>query len=321
MTDRIPSLPALRAFAAVARLGSFAQAGVALNVSTSAISHRITELEGDLGTQLLHRARNGTGRTVPTPAGESLLTAIDTAFAQLGAACAAVRNKGRTRLAISANGSIAAMWVAPRLASFAAQHPSVQWEVKAIETEPDMMREGLDLAVLRTPRGMIAAGDRLLFQEEVFPVCSPALGLRRDPADLLKHNLLQEAVTSSPEKEWGTWLEILGLSCGAKANMVHFSSFNAAIGAASAGAGVALGRSPLVDLDLASGRLVRPFGDLARPGSWDVVLRRRPGAERDVHVGQLERFLMTEASRSVHQVIEERGPVVGAGDDVAVVGA
>lgn len=319
MPDRIPPLTALRAFAAVARLGSFAQAGSALNVSTSAVSHRIADLEADLGTQLLYRARNGTGRTVPTPVGETLLAAIDTAFAQLGAACTAVRNKGRTRLAISANGAIAAMWVAPRLATFAALHPSVQWEVKAIEHEPDLVREGLDLAVLRTPRGSIQPGDRLLFEEQVFPVCSPALGLNGDPAALLKHNLLQEAVTSAPEKEWPTWLEILGLGRSAKANMVHFSSFNGAIGAASAGAGVALGRSPLVDLDLASGRLVRPFGDLAQPGSWDVVLRRRPGAERDVHVGQLERFLMAEARRSVHQGVEERGPVVGAGHEVAVV--
>jgi LysR family glycine cleavage system transcriptional activator len=82
--------------------------------------------------------------------------------------------------------------------------------------------------------------------------------------------------------------------------MVQFSTFAATIAAAIAGAGVALGRSPLIDAELASGRLVRPFGAAAMPGSWDVVLRRRPGAQRDAHVAQLAEFLLTEA-KSPHQ--------------------
>lgn len=301
MRDRIPPLAALRAFAAVARLGSFARAAVELNVSTSAVSHQVAALEADLGAILLDRARNGSGRTVATPPGNALIAAIDTAFAQLGAACEAVRDqaaRNRPTLAISANGSIASLWLAPRLAAFAAQHPSVQWQVRAIETTPDMMREGLDLALLRARRGATLDGDRFLFAETVFPVCSPALGLDGDPAALLRHNLLQEEVESSPEKEWPTWLELLGPGRRVHANVVHFSTFNAAIGAAIAGAGVALGRAPLIDLELSTGRLVRPFGDRALPGSWDVVLRARPGAERDGHVGQLTHFLLAAAGQS-----------------------
>ena len=41
MTDRIPPLAALRAFAAVARHSSFARAALALHVSTSAVSHQV----------------------------------------------------------------------------------------------------------------------------------------------------------------------------------------------------------------------------------------------------------------------------------------
>jgi LysR family glycine cleavage system transcriptional activator len=298
MRDRIPPLAALRAFAAVARHGSFTRAAASLNISTSAVSHQIVGLEADLGATLLHRARNGAGRTVVTPQGELLLAAVDSAFTQLGAACQAVRGnttRSRPALAISANGSITSLWLAPRLAAFAALHPSVQWQVRAIETTPDMVREGLDLALLRARRGTVPNGDRFLFPEAVFPVCSPSLGLNGDPGALLRHNLLQEEVESSPEKEWPTWLDLLGLGPRAKVTVVHFDTFNAAISAAIAGAGIALGRSPLIDLELASGRLVRPFGDHALPGSWDVVLRRRPGAERDGHVGQLERFLLAQA--------------------------
>ena len=59
MVHPLPPLAALRAFVAVARLGSFARAGAELNVSTSAVSHQVRALEGQLGTLLLTRARNG----------------------------------------------------------------------------------------------------------------------------------------------------------------------------------------------------------------------------------------------------------------------
>jgi LysR family glycine cleavage system transcriptional activator len=298
MSDRIPPLAALRAFAAVARHGSFARAATALNVSTSAVSHQIRGLEDALGAELLIRARNGSGRTTVTADGAALQREVERAFAQLGAACEAVRERQkRPVLTISSSGSVSSLWLAPRLAAFAAQHPSVQWQVRSIEdNDPDMIREGLDLAVLRTRRGAIEGGDRLLFSETVFPVCSPSLGRTDTPAELLRHTLLQEDLTehsASPEKDWTTWLELLGCGPSAKATIVRFYSFSATVAAAVAGAGIALGRTPLVDYELANGRLVRPFGDTALPGSTDFVIRPRPGATRDVHVKHLQSFLLS----------------------------
>jgi LysR family glycine cleavage system transcriptional activator len=299
MTDRIPPLAALRAFAAVARHGSFARAALALHVSTSAVSHQIRGLEATLGTRLLTRARNGAGhtRTAVTSEGEALLRAVEATFAQLATACEAVRERARgTRpmLAISANGSVASLWLAPRLSAFAALHPSVQWQVRAIEDEPDMVREGLDLAILRARPGMVAVGDRRLFGETVFPVCSPSLLPIGDVHDLLRHNLLQED-GHSREMAWTTWLDLLGVPARAKPTIVRFDTFNAAIGAAIAGAGVALGRRPLIDYELAGRRLVQPFPERSLPGSWHFVIRGRPDAARDVHVGHLRTYLLGEA--------------------------
>jgi LysR family glycine cleavage system transcriptional activator len=292
-------LAALRAFAAVARLGSFSRAAETLHISTSAVSHQIRGLEADLGTTLLTRARNGAGlsRTEATEAGRTLLDAVETAFSQLGSACETVRSRGqRLTLAISANGSVASLWLAPRLAEFASRHPSVQWQMRAIEDEPDLVRDGLDLAILRGRPGVLAEGDRTLFRETVFPVCSPALGLGGQPDALLRHNLLEEEHGASREKGWATWLERLGLGPRPRATIVRFSSFNSAISAAIAGAGVALGRSPLIDLDLTSGRLVRPFPGQAMAGSWDAIIHQRPGVARDGHVGQLLRFLLAQGN-------------------------
>ncbi len=297
MSDRIPPLSALRAFAAVARHGSFARAAVDLHVSTSAVSHQVRGLEDALGAALLTRARNGAGRTMVTPEGAALQRAIEQAFARLGAACEAVRTRRNAPvLAISANGSVASLWLAPRLAAFAAQHPSVRWQVRAIEDEaPDMVREGLDLAILRVPRGALAEGDRLLFGETVFPVCSPSLGLTGRHDDLLRHNLLQEDHVASPEKDWSTWLDLLGLGADARVTIVRFNTFNAANAAAIAGAGIALGRQPLIDFDLAGGRLVRLFPARMLTGSSDFIIRRRPGAARDQHVAQLLEHLLQPA--------------------------
>ena len=68
MTLHLPPLAAFRAFAAVARAGSFSAGARALNVSTSAVSHQIRALEAALGTPLLVRAQNGAGpqRSAPS---------------------------------------------------------------------------------------------------------------------------------------------------------------------------------------------------------------------------------------------------------------
>ena len=258
-----------------------------MHVSTSAVSHQVRGLEATLGARLLTRARNGAGhtRTAVTSEGEALLRAVEATFAQLATACEAVRERARgarPMLAISANGSVASLWLAPRLANFAALHPSVQWQVRAIEEDPDMVREGLDLAILRARPGALADGDRLLFSETVFPVCSPSLLPVGRTMDLLRHNLLQEVHGGSREIAWSTWLDLLGMPAKAKPTIVRFDTFSAAIGAAVAGAGIALGRRPLIDFELDSGRLTRLFADRSLPGSWDFVIRGRPDVARDV---------------------------------------
>jgi LysR family transcriptional regulator, glycine cleavage system transcriptional activator len=67
------------------------------------------------------------------------------------------------------------------------------------------------------------------------------------------------------------------------------------IGAAIGGAGLALGRSPLIDPELNCGRLVRLFPDVSRRASWSFVLRNGP-ARRHTMLGPLIDFLRVEAA-------------------------
>ena len=300
----LPSLPALRAFATVAREGSFVRAAARLHVTTSAVSHQVRQLEDQLRTPLLTRARNGSGhsRTTPTPAGQELLRTVEDTLARLADACQAIRQEAerqRSSLVVSANGSFASLWLAPRLATFAALHPSVSWHMRAVEAEaPDLVAEGIHLAVLRARPPEIAPPDRLLFEETVFPVCSPGLGFGGGPEGLLRQNLLEEEHRdASPEKGWHHWLRMLGQPA-AGARIVRFSGFNQVVGAAVAGAGVALARSPLVDAELGAGRLVRLFAPVSSPCALAFALRLCPSTQRDPHVVQLRDFLLHAAGGS-----------------------
>ena len=80
MPPRLPSLHALRAFEAAARLGGFNKAAKELGVSPTAVSHHIRGLEAALGVALFTRR---TRKVRLTEAGERLAKVCSTAFENL----------------------------------------------------------------------------------------------------------------------------------------------------------------------------------------------------------------------------------------------
>ncbi len=296
----IPPLPALRAFEAVARLGGFARAATELNVSTSAVSHQIRGLEESLGARLLERS-TGAGGVNVTPAGERLLGAAREALSVLQDACSEIRGAPRP-LTISANPSFSTMWLARRLAEFSARHP--QTPINAIqETEPGLSRDTVDLAIVNVKQTALRADDVVLLREQVFPVCSPALHSFASRA-VCECRLLQEAHEDSPEIDWRTWSAEFGLPGNLEPKIVRYSSFTQVVGAAVGGAGLALGRAPLINPELQTGRLVRLRPDLSRPASWCFVLRHRPLRQHRM-LEPLLAFLQDEAARSEQEAIPD----------------
>lgn len=288
----LPSLPALRAFAATARLGGLARAAAELNVSTSAISHQIRTLEELLGTRLLDRS-TGLGGIRPTPAGAKLLAAADAALELLETACGEIRGTAR-RLTVSANVPVSAMWLASRLAKFSALHPDTPLNAVTHDDIPDFARHGIDLAIVFVREKALRPDDVVLLAEEVFPVCSPDLHPFASQA-VCRCRLLQEATEDHTELDWRSWAAEFGLPADFESKIVRYAGFSQVIGAAMGGAGLALGRSPLIDPELESGRLVRLFPKIARPASWRFVLRRAPG-RRHRMVDALSDFLLAEAA-------------------------
>lgn len=270
----LPPFAALRAFEATVRLGGLARAAAELNVSTSAVSHQLRGLEESLGTRLLERS-TGIGGIRVTPAGAKLLSAASGALSLLEDACADIRGTSK-RLTISANVSLSTMWLARRLAEFSALHPATPINAIIHMEAPDYARYGIDLAVVHVPEKLLQPDDVVLLREHVFPVCSPDLHAFASES-MCRCRLLQEEHENSSEIDWRNWAAELGLRDDFETKIVRYTSFSQVIAAAIGGAGIALGRSPLIDPDLSSGRLVRLFPDMSRPASWRFVLRRGPG--------------------------------------------
>ncbi len=119
----------LQAFLAIAERGSFLRAAAHLNLSQTALSHRLRKLEDDLGVRLLIRT---TRQVTLTPDGEALLPKARTALSALQGEIESLREKARgheARIAIGCLPTIAASHLPHALKTFAELHPGVAVKV------------------------------------------------------------------------------------------------------------------------------------------------------------------------------------------------
>jgi DNA-binding transcriptional LysR family regulator len=116
----------LRAFAAVARTGSFSRAAEATHVSQPAISKHLAGLESELGMKLVSRGPTG---TTLTPPGQVLADYVLRAQALLANASRALAAGGDAQigtLAFAASGIPGTYLLPAPLAHFHEQHPAVE---------------------------------------------------------------------------------------------------------------------------------------------------------------------------------------------------
>ena len=122
------SLKGVRAFEAIARLGSFRAAAVELSLTPSAVSHAVIDLESALGVGLIDRKKRG-GRL--TERGEIFHTRVRVAFDQLRLGIEETSLRAPRLLRLHAAPSFAAGWLSPRLPQFLRQHPDIEVRLSA----------------------------------------------------------------------------------------------------------------------------------------------------------------------------------------------
>ena len=142
---RLPSLNALRAFEAAARLASVSRAAAELHVTHSAVSHQIKSLEAEIGVPLFRRVGRG---VTATAVGEQLEAALSDAFARMARAVQQARLGGRAGLlTVSVEPSFAARWLVLRLGLFRTAHPEIDLRLSPTSAVADFAREDVDVAI------------------------------------------------------------------------------------------------------------------------------------------------------------------------------
>lgn len=255
MTDhrfKMPPLEWVRAFEAVARLGSFTAAARETGLTQSAISQRIGHLEKFLGAGLFHRRPRSVTLTLE---GEAWLPHVRTALETLQQSSEALFGTARGRLTISASLSIIELWLVPRL-------PRLRKVTDAQISLQTMVLGAHSLPQDDVIRVRYGSGDWpnmykfRLFSEQITPVAAPAL-LRRGGS----WTEWPRIAVSGPRPGWNDWAARFGIPT-TPVPRLRLDTYLPAQSAALAGMGVFLASLPLGAADIAAGRLLRLSEDV-----------------------------------------------------------
>lgn len=233
----LPSLDALHAFEAAARLQSFKQAAAELHLTATAVSHRIRNLEDALGCALFTRQVRAVALT---PEGRRLLDAVQSGLAVIAEGVADIRQPARQTVTLSVTPELAAQWLVPKLAAFQAAFPHIDLHIHAAYQTVDLQAGAADLAV-RYGSGAYPGLDATpLFQEHFAPVAAPALKAKLD-ADPRQWPLIHmDWHHKALAHDWTVWAQAVGIAPADMQSGLHCSDGSHAVQAAIAGHGVAL---------------------------------------------------------------------------------
>ncbi|OZI72072.1 LysR substrate-binding domain-containing protein [Bordetella genomosp. 12] len=272
---RLPSLAAIQAFEAAARLGGFEPAGKELGVTASAIGKRITTLEAQLDTVLFLRGRRG---GTLTAAGREYLEQVRSALGQLSAATLKARVEPPTELLrVVSTPTFARQVLIPYLPEFTDAHPQVDLEILFSVPYLEISPPNADLWI-RFGNGQYPGLQvEKLTHDEVFAVCTPAYQQRHGPF-AQPQDLARAALLRCPMEPWRPWFDRAGLDWPEPTKGVWLVDLGMVLAAAHAGQGVALTRQTLAAEWLNDGKLIRLF-DVSSHGDLQYYLcheQRRP---------------------------------------------
>ena len=246
----MPPLQMLVVFESSARHLSFTAAARELGTTQPAISQQIKALEAFLNTQLFRRVYRGVELTDD---GHLLLKTTQASLSELQKTLRFIRKKTKTpRINVATDFAFAAYWLMPRLPEFRKQHPEIEIRLHTAQNNVDVGLQDIDLAIVFSDgihKGFVS---EKLFEEEVFPVCSPKLleeyGPFQQLADISNAPLLK--LHAESDEKWMVWERLFELHndiLSPLQTVMEFDNYTLLLQAAIAGQGVALGWGNLVD--------------------------------------------------------------------------
>lgn len=271
----IPSMTALVEFESVARLSSFTVAANELGVTQAAVSRQVKFLEDALGVRLFHRLH----RSIElTDEGEALYLVVAESMQKIaGVFDRLASGPVQQELVLAATSAFSHFRLLPRLASLKKAQPNLQLRLSTQMFTADLRHKEIDVAV-RFGNGRWSDGTAtLLFDEEVFPVCSPkwvaSRGMPQSLQDVANAALIESDSTSEGWMGWEAWFNAVGLRPLRLNFALRCSLYTDAIQAARYGEGIALGWGRLVHDLVESGELVRlPVASFKPDDAYFIVV-------------------------------------------------
>jgi DNA-binding transcriptional LysR family regulator len=183
---------AIRAFRLIARYGSFTRAAAELEVTPSALSQTLKQLEASVGVRLLHRTTRQVGLT---EAGTDFLARITPALNEIDAAMEALRQHGERpagTLRVTMPQNLLDWLIGPVLVEFLRTYPDVKLEVLCDSRLVDLVAEGFDVGIRlgeRLARDVVAVplGDKVRAVVIGSPAYFARHGRPQHPRDLEQH--------------------------------------------------------------------------------------------------------------------------------------
>jgi LysR family glycine cleavage system transcriptional activator len=261
-----PPLSALRAADSAARLGSFSAAAAELNITQSAVSQAVRQLEAQLGIRIFERIPGG---IKATEQGLRYIDNIRPALEMIAEAGSSLAGQTAQMMVLGCVRSLLHNWLLPRLPSFEAVQTGYDLNVVGLGRDPSEARS-CDLAIVISELQHAPANWELIARETLVPVATPASADRLGAAlDEAGGPLSIPCIGSG----WDSWSRAAGLPRVIVPSGIRFRDASASLEAARGGLGIALVSELVCRDDLATGALVKLStveGDRDR-GYWLVA--------------------------------------------------
>jgi len=186
-----------------------------------------------------------------------------------------MKRDGDLELTIACSSGVAVLWLTPRLGAFRAAYPKIKLRMIVRDGLASMSPAEFDVGLYYVRQHAAAYFTaRRLFDEEVYPVCSPDyLGGRLvSPADLARETLL---IVEDGQRQWMSWPEWFhqhDVEMPKSPDSVVVNHYPELVQMAILGQGVVLGWRHMIDACLAQGLLVRATRESASHGGGYYVV-------------------------------------------------
>lgn len=257
----LPPLKSLVAFEAAARHLSCTLAADELCVTQGAVSRQIKQLERFLGRELFLRQKRALQLT---SVGNEYYQSIHKTLNQIAYATAGIvkADSEDHPITIITTNAMASFWLLPRYSQFQQLYPDINLRILATDSLQDIHHSEFDVALFYCRRPPDDLHVTPLFNEAIFPVCSPAY-LEKNPHLQTPEKLMQGTLLSLEVNEdwlnWQDWFTACNLPTPAESTRrININNYPLVIQSALNGQGLALAWANLVDDYINSGLLVAP---------------------------------------------------------------